>query len=386
MIKAVKATIPEDPALVMRDLLDNPKYIQALQSVAFPDTMVTVNQANINKIMNSSRVTYIDQADIPKLNMVQNGTMSDCQIMVKSSWTWEKALNIMLRLDKLNKHESTHAGGVVVAPVVLEENVPLMQRDGDGVLACQYDMRSLEELGYLKMDALGLRTVDVNHETSRLIRQWHDPEFDQDAIPLDDQNAIDLIRRGDTIGIFQVESSGFTQMMIDIFKSDSWMEKMEDAIDDFMWISAGLAMYRPGPLDAVIEGKTMVQHLIDRKGGKEPVIYLFPEEEQYLKETYGVMIYQEQVMSRARQMTGCTMGKADALRKVMGKKDPVEMGHMMDWFEETAMAHQFTLAPITDDRKRGIVQRAREEITKFARYGFNKAHRQVCAPMVTWVK
>jgi len=118
----------------------------------------------------------------------------------------------------------------------------------------------------------------------------------------------------------------------------------------------------------------MVQHLIDRKAGKEPVTYLFPEEEQYLSETYGVMVYQEQVMSRVRQMTGCSLGRADILRKAMGKKDPVLMKAEMDWFEAEAMKQQFSSKPMTEDHQHQVVLRAVDEIEKFSRYGFNKAH------------
>ena len=138
-----------------------------------------------------------------------------------------------------------------------------------------------------------------------------------------------------------------------------------EVITDFMWISAGLALYRPGPLDAIIDGKTMVQHLIDRKSGKEPIIYLFDEEKGYLEETYGVLVYQEQVMARVRQMTGCSLGRADILRKAMGKKNPVLMKEQMDWFVESAMKHQFSEKIIVN--KSQIVDRAKEEIEKFAR-------------------
>ena len=120
----------------------------------------------------------------------------------------------------------------------------------------------------------------------------------------------------------------------------------------------------------------MVQHLIDRKLGKEPVVYLFPEEKNYLEETYGVLVYQEQVMSRVRQMTGCSYGRADILRKAMGKKDPILMKEQMDWLHESAMTHEFSSSELFKDigHKKRIIDRACDEIEKFARYGFNKAH------------
>lgn len=384
MIKAVKDTISEEGAN-MDDLVDkNEKYMKAIQSLVFPDSKMAVNKAIADKILKHDHRFTISDEDMVKVTSVAIGMQDQCEIVVKSSWDWKKAISIMKRLEKLNKHESTHAGGVVVAPVQLDRNVPLMKKDGDGVLACQYDMRSIEELGYIKMDMLGLRTVDVNHETTRLIREWYDPEFvTAHNISLEDEETVKLIRSGDSVGIFQIESTGFTQMMqeLDIggFEAMTRVQserEIELGIDigQFMWISAGLAMYRPGPLDAIIDGKTMVQHLIDRKAGREPVTYLFAEEKEYLSETYGIMIYQEQVMARVRQMTGCSLGRADLLRKAMGKKDEIAMKDQMDWFVKEAMANNFTANELTNDQKVGIVNRAKDEIEKFARYGFNKSH------------
>ena len=309
-----------------------------MQAIPFADTIVQIDKTNAQKILENGLYRcaeeWLNQENTLELMHVMNGVKPTSKITIKTSWDWKKALNIMKRLEGLNKHESTHAAGVVVAPVLLEENVPLLKKGGDGVLACQYDMKSLEALGYLKMDALGLRTVDVNHDAERLVRQWYDQEFSIRDARYDDEKAIKLINDGDTVGIFQIESTGFTQMMqhIDIggFEIESYVDRDDTILNtiekvrgleikDFMWISAGLAMYRPGPLDAIIEGKTMVQHLIDRKAGKEPIIYLFPEEKLYLEETYGILIYQEQVMARVRQMTGCSMGRADVLRKAMGR-------------------------------------------------------------------
>lgn len=395
IIDTVKATIPDDPEITIPDLEQNPKFIQALKDIPFPDTRMQVDANNIHKMLATNRWISgdpdTDGVNKIILDNISSGKELSGYITIRPSWNWEKALNIMKRLEGLNKHESTHAAGVVVAPVELETNVPLLRKDGDGVLACQYDMVSLEALGFLKMDALGLRTVDVNHEASRLVRQWYDPDFDQYKIPYDDEKSMQLIRDGDTIGIFQIESTGFTQMMQDIniggyevprcTMNQEQLEFVEQVealrglnINDFMWISAGLALYRPGPLDAIVEGKTMVQHLIDRKAGREAIIYLFPGEKAYLEETYGVLVYQEQVMARVRQMTGCTLGRADILRKAMGKKDPVLMKEQMDWFIENAMKHDFSPEVVDPDHRRAIVERAAYEIEAFARYGFNKAH------------
>lgn len=391
MINALKATVPEEPTITLADMVENEKFMETLQGWYFQDTQMEVTQANLPRIMEAN--TYlrgdpnIDMANTQVLMDLMQGKILSGKLNIKSTWTWERALEIMRKLEGLNKHESTHAAGVVVAPVELESNVPLLRKDGEGVLACQYDMKALEAIGYLKMDALGLRTVDVNHDAANLVRKWFDPDFSEDKIPYNDAAAIKLINDGDTVGIFQIESSGFTTMMqqLDIggFEVERYKDRVETSeivsahhaeVQDYLWIAAGMALYRPGTLDAVVEGKTMTQHLVDRKTGKEPIIYLFPEEKSYLEETYGVLLYQEQVMARVRQMTGCSLGRADILRKAMGKKDPVLMKEQMDWLTSEAMAHDFTTSVKDEAHKRALVERAAAEIKTFARYGFNKAH------------
>lgn len=393
MITALKQTVPDEPTITLSDMEEDEKFMTALKGLYFQDTRVQVDKSNIERIMEANNYLRgderIDKANTKALMDVMGGIVPSAFIDIKSTWTWEKALHIMKKLEGLNKHESTHAAGVVVAPVELESSVPLLRKDGDGVLACQYDMKALEAIGYLKMDALGLRTVDVNHDAQKLVRKWFDPEFNKDLLPYNDPEAIKLINDGDTVGIFQVESSGFTQMMqqLDIggYETERYKDRdyeslptiikqRGDEIQDYMWIAAGVALYRPGPLDAVVEGKTMVQHLIDRKAGKEPVVYMFNEEKGYLEETYGILVYQEQVMARVRQMTGCSLGRADILRKAMGKKDPVLMKEQMDWFTAAAMEHDFSTGIKDATHKRQIVDRAANEIQTFSRYGFNKAH------------
>lgn len=371
-ISMVKEHVPDDPTINMTRLLDNEGFVKAMNNVVFPNTEMEINKAVATKIINGGLTHNISADDMKLVYDVFNDIKPSAKITVKSEWSADRALKAMVSLEKLNKHESVHSGGVVISPVTLERNVPLMKKKDDAMMACQYDMRLLEEIGYIKIDALGLRTVDVNHNAEMLVKKWYDPDFNIRKIPYNDKKAIDLIIDGDTIGIFQIESSGFTQMMQDIFKAGG--ESTMGDISDFMWICAGLAMYRPGPLDAIVDGKTMVQHLIDRKAGIEPVTYLFPEEENYLKESLGIMIYQEQVMARTRQMTGCSLGRADILRKAMGKKNKVLMKEQTDWFFEEAMKHDFTSKPMSEEQKRHIVERAVDEITTFARYGFNKSH------------
>jgi DNA polymerase-3 subunit alpha len=383
-LKEVMPPSDDDMASVI-NIKENHRFMDALGDIPFFDTQITLDKAMAIKYKDSDAYniysTVID-------SVIADGRSR--QINVPNTWDAEKALSVMERLEGLVKNESTHAAGVVVSPISLPDKVPLFRKSGTGSPSVQYDMNSIEALGYLKMDVLGLRTVDVNAQAEMLVRKNINPMFDLNYIPYNDHAAINLINDGDTVGIFQIESTGFTEMMqglniggaevdryrdIDISSLSTIKKKRGDEIRDFMWIAAGVAMYRPGPLDANVEGKTMVEHLIDRKAGKEPVVYLFPEEKEYLEETYGILVYQEQVMARVRAMTGCSYGRADIVRKAMGKKDPVLMKEQIDWFIESAMSHNFTNIPNNNQlRKKQIVERAANETEVFARYGFNKAH------------
>lgn len=386
-IKDIKATIPEDPSAELSDIINDDKFKKAWANTPLQSQSYTVNKSNVDKIISANRLNNDCMEQVTK---VLTGVSVSEDITVKPSLDMDDILSICLRLEKLSKNVSKHAAGVVVAPVKMDRNVPLMV-DKDGGLVCQYEKNEVESLGFLKMDVLGLRTVDVNYDAEQLVKNIYNSNFDLYSIPYNDNEAIKLINDGDNNGIFQIEGTGFTRMMQDLDIGGYEIERFGDEdkskqpyikqirgdeIHDFMWISAGLALYRPGPLDAIIEGKTMVQHLIDRKSGKEPIIYLFSEEKEYLEETYGVLVYQEQVMSRVRAMTGCSYGRADILRKAMGKKDPVLMKEQMDWFKYAAINYNFTNDTLFNDieHKKKIVDRASDEIEKFARYGFNKAH------------
>lgn len=386
-ISQVKATIPEDPSANIIDFCNEEKFETAMMNVPFISMEFTITRDNVEKVLNAGRLIGNNMEAAIR---VASGQSQSETIEIENSMDWQKALKIMLRLDKLNKNASVHAAGVVVSSVPLATNVPLMIGK-DGGLVCQYEKQEVEALGYIKLDMLGLRTVDVNYDAQQMIRKTYYPEFDMYKLRFDDEKSMEIMRTGDTSGIFQIEGTGFTNMMKNLDVGGYEVERFTDVdksmmnsselargdeIHDFMWIAAGMALYRPGPLDAEVEGKTMVQHMYDRKAGREPTIYLFPEEKSYLEETYGILTYQEQVMSRVRAMTGCSYGRADILRKAMGKKDPVLMKEQMDWFKENAMNYKFSDSNLFDDieHKKRIVDRAANEIETFARYGFNKAH------------
>jgi len=257
-------------------------------------------------------------------------------------------LEIALRLEGLARHASTHAAGVVVAPTDLEEFCPVYKDQKSGSLTTQYSMKYVEKIGLVKFDFLGLKNLTVINNAVRLIRAGKDPEFDITRLSDDDRASYELISSGNTTGIFQLESSGMKAMLVDLKPSC-----FEDVI-------AACALYRPGPL-----GSGMVKDFIDRKHGREKVVYDLPQLEPILKDTYGVIVYQEQVMQIARTLAGYSLGGADLLRRAMGKKDPAEMAKQRDIFLDGA-------------KKNGIDMKKAEAIfdlmAKFAEYGFNKSH------------
>jgi len=252
-------------------------------------------------------------------------------------------------LEGLTRHVSTHAAGVVISPRPLVEYTPLYKgtKETDEI-SSQYSMNDLEKIGLLKMDFLGLRNLTMIQDTLNLVKRLHGTELDIMDLPMDDRPSFDLLSRGQTLGIFQLESSGMRELL----------RKLKP--ETFGDIIAVLALYRPGPL-----GSGMVDDFIERKHGRIPIKYPLPQLEEILKETYGVIIYQEQVMQISNVLAGYSLGEADILRKAMGKKKPDEMAKQRKHFLEGA-------------KKKNIAETKAEEIFNlmeyFAGYGFNKSH------------
>ncbi|RME10894.1 MAG: DNA polymerase III subunit alpha, partial [Aquificota bacterium] len=259
----------------------------------------------------------------------------------------KKLVEIALRLEGLTRHTSLHAAGVVIAPKPLEELLPLYY-DKEGAVATQFDMGKLEEVGLIKMDFLGLKTLTELQKVREFIKERHGVEIDYLSLPLDDRDVYDLLREGNTTGVFQLESSGMKTLLKRL------------APDSFEDIVAVLALYRPGPLKS-----GLVDSYINRKHGKEPVEYPFPELEPVLKETYGVWVYQEQIMKASQILAGFTPGEADTLRKAIGKKKADLMAQMKEKFIKGAVERGY-------DEKR--INQLWEDIEKFASYSFNKSH------------
>ncbi len=274
-------------------------------------------------------------------------TVPEIQDLYTNDISIRKMLDISMRLEGLSRHASTHAAGVVVSPEEMVEYLPLY-RGKKNELVTQYDMKMVEKVGLVKFDFLGLRTMTLIQESlDNIINQGKIPP-DLDTLSLDDPYVFELFSRGDTDGVFQVESSGMRQYLRQLKPSC-----FEDII-------AMLALYRPGPL-----GSGMVDEFIKRKHGEVEVTYPLDELEPVLKDTYGVIVYQEQVMQIAQVTGGYTLGGADLLRRAMGKKNAEEMQREGVKFQEGAI-------------QKGVDPEKAAEIfdlmEKFAEYGFNKSH------------
>ena len=287
----------------------------------------------------------------------------DLREKVESEPQVKDLIDTALCLEGLTRHASTHAAAVVVAPERLEEFLPLYKDQKTGSINTQYSMKYVELVGLVKFDFLGLKNLTVIENAVRLVREGKDPGFDITALRDDDAASYDLISAGNTTGVFQLESSGIKEMLVKLKPSC-----FEDVI-------AACALYRPGPL-----GSGMVDDFIDRKHGRKPVTYDLPDLEPILKDTYGVIVYQEQVMQMARTLAGYSLGGADLLRRAMGKKDAKEMERQKGLFLDGATNNGY-------DRKKA--EAIFDLMAKFADYGFNKSHSAayaLIAYQTAWLK
>jgi len=279
----------------------------------------------------------------------------------RSSPDKKKLFEIGMKLEGLCRNSSTHAAGVVLADRPLQEYVPL-QRQGEEITT-QWQMTDLEEIGLLKMDFLGLKTLTIIEDALRQIREHHGREIDFDSMPLDDGKTYALLQAGDTHGVFQLESSGMRDLLV---------RMRPDCFGD---IVAVLALHRPGPIQS-----GMADMYVRRKHGEERVAYPHPSLETLLKDTYGVIVYQEQVMLIAHHMAGFSLNEADSLRKAMGKKKPEVMAKFREKFVEGAAAQGH-------DRK--LADEIFTTMEFFAGYGFNKSHSAAYALLTyrtAWLK
>jgi len=267
--------------------------------------------------------------------------------LIKKDSKIESLFNIAKSLEGLTRHASTHAAGVVISNKSLMEYLPLY-RGQNGEVMTQYPMKEVETIGLVKFDFLGLKTLTVINHTVQLIEKEKGIKIELSQIPLDDSETFALLGSGSTLGIFQLESSGMRELLIKL-KPESFRE-----------IIALVALYRPGPLKS-----GMVEDFIKRKQGQGQIRYELPELKEILKDTYGVIVYQEQVMRVASSLANFSLEDADILRRAMSKKDPKEMEMQKDKFLEGARKKRIHLTK---------AERIFDLMFKFAGYGFNKSH------------
>ncbi len=266
--------------------------------------------------------------------------------LFKASPQLGELLDVSLRIEGMVRNTSTHAAGVVITDRPLIDLVPLcVVQDA---VNTQFQMNDLEKIGLLKMDFLGLKNLTILDKAAELVRRTRGERIDFEELPLDDPATFALLKRGDVLGVFQLESAGMRELILRL---------QPDGFED---IIALIALYRPGPLQS-----GMADSYVRRKHGQEPTEYLHPLMEPVLRDTFGTMIYQEQVMRLAQALGGLTLNDADGLRKAMGKKDKERMGSYMSKF-------------LAGCAERGIPaatsERIWQDMSRFAEYGFNKSH------------
>jgi DNA polymerase-3 subunit alpha len=309
-------------------------------------------------IKDVGRVLEVPFADVERLTKLVPGVLNiklaDAMQMepgfgeaAKKDPRIDEVLKVALRLEGLARNCSVHAAGVVISPQPLKELVPLYKTNRDEIVT-QYDMGGLEKLQLLKMDFLGLTTLTLIQDALRLIRKRHAVNLVPEDLPLDDEATYEIFSKGLTSGVFQFESAGMRDILRRYHPS-----RLED-------LTALNALYRPGPIQG-----GMVDDFIERKWGRRAVQYDLPELKELLEETYGVIVYQEQVMQISNRIAGYSLGEADLLRRAMGKKKLEEMTKQREHFIQGAL-------------ERGFPQKKVEKIfdlmEQFAGYGFNKSH------------
>ncbi len=295
-------------------------------------------------------------ADDPKITIqkaIDND--KDFRDIINATDNSRKLKEVALQLEGLYRNASTHAAGVVIGARALEKITPLYRDPRSPMPVTGFNMSYIEDTGLIKFDFLGLKTLTVLKHAVNNVKDIEDIDIDLSTIPFKDQKAFDMLGCGDTVGVFQLESAGMQKVLMGI-KPDS----LEDLI-------AVVSLYRPGPMDNIPSYQR-------RKAGTEKPEYLHPMLEPFLSETYGIMVYQEQVMQIAQKMAGYSLGGADILRRAMGKKKKEEMDEQREIFVTGAKENNI------DDKTAEAVF---EQMAKFASYGFNKSHAAAYA-LVAW--
>jgi DNA polymerase III subunit alpha len=274
--------------------------------------------------------------EVPELKAIRNGNDQRAEV-----------LRLAEKLEGSIRNSGIHAAGIIIAPDDITEYIPVSTSKESNLLVTQFDGKVIEDTGMLKMDFLGLKTLTIIKDALKLIKKNHEIEIDIDNIPLEDEKTFELYQKGDTVGTFQFESAGMRKYL---------QELKPNNIEDLIAMNA---LYRPGPMD-------FIPNFIKRKHGEEKVEYPHPLLEPILSYSYGIMVYQEQIMQTAQIMAGYSLGQADLLRRAMGKKNLAEMNKQKEIFVKGAQ------------EKHGIDPKKAEDVfsvmEKFAQYGFNRSH------------
>ncbi|HUO75523.1 MAG TPA: DNA polymerase III subunit alpha [Candidatus Paceibacterota bacterium] len=282
-------------------------------------------------------------------------TMEEVAAVYRADPQAKQLIDSAARLEGVARHASTHACAVVITPQPLTEYLPLQRGTNEEDIITQYEMNAVGDLGLLKMDFLGLANLTIIEDTLKMVRANHGVDIDIDKIPLDDAKSFALLQQAHTTGVFQLESAGMKRYL---------RELKPTGIED---IIAMVALYRPGPMD-------LIPDYIDRKHGRKPVEYLHPKLATVLNNTYGVMVYQEQLIQAVQALAGFTLAEADVLRKAVGKKIKKLLDEQEGKFKEGA-ARVGTSKPIAD--------KFWELVEPFNRYAFNRSH-AACYAMIAY--
>ncbi len=319
-----------------------------------------------NAIRDTGRVLGMSYIEVDEVAKVTPANMSleeaienipELTAFYRQGGNYKKLLDLASRLEGVARHSSTHAAGVVVSKDNLLCHTPLQKAvKGDISWQTQYEMHAIEDLGLLKMDFLGLKNLTILKNTLRIIKKVYDKEINLYKLGVDDSKTYELLSRGETTGVFQLESGGMKRYIKELKPSS-----FEDIV-------AMLALYRPGPMD-------YIQDFIDRKHGKKEITYLHPKMKKALEKTYGITVYQEQVMQLSKDLAGFTGGQADNLRKAIGKKITSLLKQMRGEFVEGCGKNDI------GDR---LANKIFDDWEAFARYAFNKSHAACYALIAYW--
>lgn len=313
-------------------------------------------KAALRDVARTAELTFQEADRLAKLIPAQlNITIADAltqepKIMqvCKADPRLMRVVRMAQQIEGITRQTGVHAAGVVIADRPLIQLAPLYRDSPEGGPVVQYDMKSAESIGLIKFDFLGLKTLDQIRDAVQMVERNTGQQINMSTIPIDSPEAYQLLQRGDALGVFQVESSGMRELLTRMKPS---------TLDDLV---ALVALYRPGPLSS-----GMVDDFIDRKHGKKQVTYAFAELQEILGNTYGTIVYQEQVMQCAQVLAGYSLGEADLLRRAMGKKDAAEMARQKGRFVSGATQKGH------DEQKTSDLF---DLLAKFAEYGFNKSH------------